>query len=175
MSFEGLVRRARLGDERAWSKLVEEFQRLVYSIPKRAGLSDADCDDIFQATFLALYRNLDRIEDAATLPRWLSVTASREMYRVIRTNSAVSSTETLEDVLAVEEAKAEDLAIESEQAERLHSALGKLGGRCETLLKLLYFDEAAYQEIADRLKIAIGAIGPTRARCLDKLRRLFAG
>lgn len=169
------LRRARLGDERAWNLIVQEFQRLVYSIPKRGGLSDADCDDVFQATFLALYRNLDRIEDAQTLPKWLSVTASREMFRISRLNSTTSNHGDLDNVLATEEARAEELAFAAIQSESLQSALTRLGGRCEALLKMLYFDEKSYQEIVVALKIAIGAIGPTRTRCLDKLRRIYAG
>lgn len=168
------LRRAQMGDERAWNSLVDSFQRLVYSIPKRAGLSDADADDVFQATFLALFRNLDRIEDAQTLPRWLAVTASRESYRLSRMNSNKVASESLEDVVATEEATAQETAERALEAESLQAALVRLGGRCEELLRLLYFDEAAYQEISERLKLAIGAIGPTRARCLDKLRRLFS-
>jgi len=153
---------------------VSEFQRLVYSIPKRAGLSDSDCDDIFQATFLALFRNLDRIEDGQSLPRWLAVTCTREMYRVQRLARPTVGNETLEQIVADEEASAESSALQAVQADELQSALKKLGGRCEQLLRMLYFDESSYQEIVERLKIAIGAIGPTRARCLDKLRRIFA-
>lgn len=174
-NYETWLRRARLGDERAWSLIVSEFQRLVYSIPKRSGFSDADCDDVFQATFVALYKNLDRIEDARTMPKWLAVTASREVYRISRLNASTSTSENLDEVLAVEDAQAEQLAFESIQSESLYAALAKLGGRCERLLKMLYFDERAYQEITEALNIAIGAIGPTRARCLDKLRRIFAG
>ncbi len=168
------IRKSLLGDERAWNSLVAEFQRLVYSIPKRSGLGDSDCDDVFQGTFVALYRHLDRIDDPQTLPRWLATTASRETYRVSRRLSK-QGFENLDEQLAAEDASAETMAIDAVQTEGLHRALAKLGGRCEQLLKLLYFEESAYQEIAERLKIAIGAIGPTRARCLDKLRRLFVG
>lgn len=166
------IRKCRLGDDRAWNSLVAEFQRLVYSIPKRSGLSDTDADDVFQATFLALYRNLDRIDDAQTLPRWLATTASRETYRLARKNKTTGA-ENLDDVIAAEDATAEAMALESVEAEGLHRALEKLGGKCEQLLRLLYFFEAPYQEISERLRIAVGAIGPTRARCLDKLRRIF--
>lgn len=171
--YAAWIRRSRQGDERAWRALVDEFQRLVYSIPKRTGLSDADADDVFQATFLALFRNLDRIDDAQTLPRWLAVTASRESLRIKRVNSRTDADENLEQIIADEEAGAEHLALQAEQRESLGRALVKLGGRCEALLKMLYFDEKPYQEIVTALGIAIGAIGPTRARCLEKLRKIF--
>src|SRR4051812_22415324 len=82
--LDGLLRRCIKGDTSAWGALVDQFQNLVYSIARRYGLNRDDASDVFQVTFQALYRNLDRIEDARTLPKWLSVTASRESLRVKR-------------------------------------------------------------------------------------------
>jgi len=171
------IERARKGDARSWDSIVERYQNLVYSVARRTGVTSADADDIFQTTFLALYRNLDRIENPATLARWLAITASREAIRVKRLQSRYASTDvegpTLEEILADEDATAEQTAIQADEAEYWRYALVKLGGRCEVLLRALYFEEKAYEDIVVELGMPIGAIGPTRARCLDKLRRLY--
>jgi RNA polymerase sigma factor (sigma-70 family) len=171
-----LVSRCRNQDPRAWSELVDRFQNLVYSVARRYGLNEDDAGDVFTATFQALLQNLDRIQVAQTLPRWLAVTASREAMRMRRINSRYASTEdqglTLDDILADEEQSAEENAIQAELGEELRKAVHSLQERCRELLKLLYLsDEMPYQEIAEKLGMPIGAIGPTRGRCLEKLRK----
>lgn len=174
-----LLARCRKGDGRAWSELVDRFQGYVYSIPRRMGLAEDDCADIFQATFIALHRSLDKIGSAASLPKWIGVTASREALRIRRLRNRDPQRETegsddrgLDEILADEEKSAEALAIEACDARTLRLAMSQLGDRCAKLLTALYLeDESAYQEISLRLGIPVGAIGPTRARCLEKLRR----
>ena len=84
-----LLEACKRGDQQAWSRLVEQYSNLVYSVPSRMKLNADDCSDVFQATFLALSSSLDRIEHAVALPKWLAVTASREALRS-RSAGAVS-------------------------------------------------------------------------------------
>lgn len=174
--LERLLDKCRRSDATAWGALVDQFQALVYSIPRRYGLNDDDGADVFQATFQALHRSLDRIESAQTLPKWLSVTASRECLRLKRIASRTVSADgpglSLDEIVADEEASAEANAIEAERAVIVRTRLRELGGRCEELLSLLYLEgEVAYEDISARLSMPMGAIGPTRARCLEKLRK----
>lgn len=176
--LEMWVKRCRRGDARAWNALVDRFQSLVYSIPRRAGLNDADCEDVFQATFLQLYKALDRIESPRTLPKWLSTTASREAYRLKkqrRTDPSVDlSTETLEEIIAQEDASVDAMVEQADEGERLRSGLAELQERCRKLLSMLYMaDDPSYEAIAAELEMPMGSIGPTRARCLDKLRSIL--
>jgi RNA polymerase sigma factor (sigma-70 family) len=139
-------------------------------------LSDDDAGDVFQATFQALYRNLDRIEAAKTLPKWVAVTASRESLRVKRIASKSVAAEDrgidLETLVDLEEQSAESNAIEAERADIVRRMTQELQERCRDLLTMLYLeDDPSYQDISDKLKMPIGAIGPTRARCLEKLRK----
>ncbi|HRF58566.1 MAG TPA: sigma-70 family RNA polymerase sigma factor [Fimbriimonadaceae bacterium] len=177
VEIERLLTRCRAGDRDAWTKLVERLQSTVFGVTRRLGLSEADAADVFQATFIALYRNLDRIDQALTLPRWIAVTATRECYRVRRTYPEATGSadeRTLEDTIAVEQRSAEEIAIESERALVLREGLEQLGGRCRVLLTLLYGEvETSYIEIGAKLGMPIGAIGPTRARCLEKLRKIL--
>jgi RNA polymerase sigma factor (sigma-70 family) len=173
-----LLARCRKGDGRAWSALVDRFQTFVYSVPRRMGLNEDDAADVFQNTFVALHRSLDRLEAAEALPKWLAVTAARESLRTrrIRTRAPVVASEeserSLEEVVASAEASAEEEAVRACDARTVREAILRLQERCAKLLTALYLDlETSYQEISERLGIPVGAIGPTRARCLEKLRR----
>lgn len=176
--LEVLLRGCRRGDARSWNTLVERFQGLVYSIPRRMGLSDDDSSDVFQATFTALFKHVDRIESASTIPKWLSTTASRESFRLIRQrrNQSVIDIEdqTLEDVLKAEDVAVDEQVLKAEMAELISAGLSSISPKCQELLQLLYrADEVSYQDISDQLGMPIGSIGPTRARCLEKLRSVL--
>lgn len=143
----------------------------------RNRLDANDAADVFQTTFLALYRNLDRIESAAALGKWLAVTAARESIRLKRQQSRVVHEDGdgpgLDEILADEDASVEAQAVDGIEAEYWRKAVISLGGRCEQLLSALYFDDKSYEEIVAELGMPIGAIGPTRARCLEKLRKVY--
>lgn len=174
--LDDLVRRCLKKDARAWGQLVDRFQNLVYSVPRRYGLNEDDASDVFQTTFQALLRNLDRIESARTIPKWLAVTAARESLRLKRISAKSVGAEDrgldLDTIVDIEERSAEENAVQAERAEILRRLTNELQDRCRDLLTMLYLeDEPSYQEISDKLGMPIGAIGPTRARCLDKLRK----
>ncbi len=173
-----LVQRCQAGDSDAWDRLVDRFSDFVYSVARRYRLNSDDAADVYQQTFQALHQSLNRIDQPETLPKWLAVTASRISLRVLRIQSRTSplnNGETdLEAVLESEDASAEESALAACEAEELHLALNRLGGRCQSLLQLLYLsDESSYQLASDQLGIPLGAIGPTRARCLEKLKKLL--
>lgn len=173
-----LVRRCQRQDSEAWAQLVDRFSAYVYSIARRHRLNDEDAADVFQNTFLALHRGIDRLEEPETLPKWLAVTASRMSLRAKRVQKKTVSLEaeegSLEDLIASEEATAEQEAASASQALSLRRAVASMKDRCGPLLQMLYFDEdATYQSVSDQLGVPVGAIGPTRARCLEKLRKIL--
>jgi RNA polymerase sigma factor (sigma-70 family) len=174
-----LVRRCQQGDGRAWAKLVDRFSSLVYSIPRRMRLTEDDCADVFQSTFAQLHKSLDRIEQPETLGKWLSVTASRQALRLIRLNRSRQTVDledrSLDEVLADEEAKIDEHVFLSQRAETVRLGMEALKERCRQLLQALYLEsEPSYEEISERLGMPIGSIGPTRARCLEKLRSILS-
>jgi RNA polymerase sigma factor (sigma-70 family) len=158
------------GDQAAWTEMVTRYRRLVYSIPRRYGFDDAASEDVFQEVFVILSRRLGTIRVRTGLAKWLITTTHRVCRGVIRRRRAVSgvSLELLDDATPPLDAIA---AWERQQL--LHTALRRLGGRCERLLTALYLGpvRVRYEAIAEMLDVPVGSIGPTRARCLAKLQR----
>lgn len=178
--IEVLVRKCKMGDSRAWNQLVERFEALVWSSINRVGLEGEDAQDTFQKVFLILYKSLDRIESARSLPKWLATTAAREAIRqrqVSRNKSAQSldEFENLDQMLASEEATAEQIAVAMATADVVRSAVSALPGKCPELLTMLYSEEDfSYEDIKAAMGIPAGSIGPTRARCIERLRKQLA-
>ena len=159
------------GDKRAWDEIVERYGRLVYSIPRRYGMSDADADEVFQNVFLILFRRLRSLEDRERLSAWLITTTHRECWRIGRQSGMVGLDEQIADV---GEPNTED-AVRWEQQHLVRVALETLGGRCEALLQRLFLNGGggSYEDIARELGMKAGSIGPTRARCFRKLERIL--
>ena len=160
-----LLRRCRRRDSEAWNQLVSRYERLVYTVALRNGLSADDAADVTQATFVALVDSLDRIREEEKLPSWLMTVARRQAWRIRNLNRRTTTL----DVAA--EGSIDPFA-DWATTTALHDALATLGGTCRDLLLALYFepDEPSYAEIARRFGRSIGGIGPLRGRCLDKLR-----
>jgi RNA polymerase sigma factor (sigma-70 family) len=170
-----LVTQAKTGDRQAWDALVERYAPLIWSICRRHRLDGADADDVAQSVWLILVDNLRDLRDPAALPGWLATTARRECCRVLRAAQGTLSDGHMLDADVLPDQKAATAEQELLAAERhmaLRQALLELPLECQRLIALLTADPPVpYAEISARLGIPIGSIGPTRRRCLDKLRR----
>jgi RNA polymerase sigma factor (sigma-70 family) len=169
-----LVRRCLAGDEGAWAELVGRYERLVYSIALRCGLGRDDADDVFQVVFTTLFRRLAGLRDQERLSSWLITTAYRESWRVARGRGRAA--EELDEALPDDSTPPADLVADADRDQRVREALARLDARCRELLTALFLDEGepAYATIGTRLGMAVGSIGPTRARCFKKLEVLLA-
>lgn len=158
------------GDPRGWNELVDRFGRLVYSVARRAGLSEPDCEDVFQTVFSALYCNLSAVRDPAALPQWLITTAQRAVWRRRRAERAAAGGAGETWAEAVDERSGAEAA-SLERAQIVDQALRELGGRCEELLRHIFVlpTPASYDQAALRLEMPLNSVGPTRRRCLEKL------
>ncbi|UCC76746.1 MAG: sigma-70 family RNA polymerase sigma factor [Anaerolineales bacterium] len=167
------------GEGWAWNVLVDRYKRLVYSIALRAGLGQEDAADVFQTVFTVLLENLSRIYEPQGLAAWLITTAKRTSWNVLRKRQRDSGDR--EGASVTLSAAEEWLLSEHWEEERwvdqalVGQALERLGGRCKRLLQLLYYDrsEPTYEQISERLRMPLGSIGPTRARCLQKMRTIL--
>lgn len=170
----------RNGDQGAWEELVNRYQRLVYSVPRRGGLTDEQAADVFQHVFASLVEYVDRIEQPERIGAWLVTTARRETWRVGRRERATAPFVRAEpdspdpvEQLPSEEPLPEETLVRLEEQQRVRVAVDALDERCNRLLKLLFYSPAppSYAVIAAELGTSEGSIGPTRARCLQKLKR----
>jgi len=159
------------GHERAWRALVQRYRRLVYSVPSRFRLSGDDSEDVFQHTFLKFHQQLQKGDTPQHCARWLVTVARNESIRVIQFQGR--STDLDETLLGGEEDGSDDRLVALERAHVVHKGLERLRERCRELLTALYIQDEAYSDISTRLSIPLGAIGPTRARCLEQLRKLI--
>jgi RNA polymerase sigma factor (sigma-70 family) len=178
-----LVARCRAGDAAAWALLVQRYQRLVYAVVRRIGLDEHAAADVFQTVFSRLIDHLPRLSQPDRLQAWIVTTAKRETLRarekgrrhVSLTRDDDDDGEALQDNLVDEAPLAEEALSDLQQLHLLRLGMERLDERCRSLLTLVFRDDddhLPYDEVARRLGVPTGSIGPTRSRCLDKLRRL---
>ncbi len=170
-----LVTRAGNGDQEAWDALVERYAPLIWSICRRYQLGGADAEDVGQGVWLHLVDQLDNLRDPAALPGWLATTARRECFRVQRSAgraSAAGQVLDAENISDEQSRTAEQVLLAAERHAALREALAHLPPSGQQLIAMLIEDPPVpYAEISARLGIPVSSIGPTRRRCLDKLRR----
>jgi RNA polymerase sigma factor (sigma-70 family) len=175
-TLSALIARAAKGDQNAWEELVERFAPLVWSICRRYSLERADIDDVAQNVWLRLVERLSTIREPNALPGWLATTTQRECLRLLRVNQRLERRgEWLADEMATALPPAgmiEEEIIKAEWNRALLIAFSQLPLPCHELLLLLMREPPVpYTEISRTLGIPVGGIGPSRARCLAKLRR----
>ncbi|UBU09385.1 RNA polymerase sigma factor [Nonomuraea gerenzanensis] len=169
---EALVIRARAGDQAAWDRLVERYAPMLWSICRSYGLDRRDIDDVAQFVWMRAVEHLSRLRDPERLGSWLATTTKRECVRVRRARHRQDVAESPLDAATVADDRGDDVARALEEAELnavLRAAFAELSPGCQRLLSLL-LREVPYTEIASRLDMAVGSIGPTRSRCLARLR-----
>lgn len=170
-----LVIRAAGGDQGSWDSLVERFASMVLSVARGCGLSPADAADVSQTTWLRFVQHLDRIEQPERVAGWLATTARRESLRVLRMSGRQIPTD-FDEFARVGDAPAaapDSHLLSAERDVALSMIFAQLPPRCQCILRSLARDGAmSYEDLGQLLDMPIGSIGPTRARCLERLRRL---
>ena len=170
-----LVNRARQDDKAAWDELVERFAPLVWSICRRYRLSRSDAEDVSQVVWLRLVEHLSALREPAALPGWIATTAQRECLRLLR----VARQDEPLDQFAGDRGVADEHTVAVEEEVLIHeqyaaarAALAQMPPQCQMLLTMLLQDPPVpYGEISQALDMPVGSIGPSRGRCLDRLRK----
>lgn len=178
---EELVKACRDGDESAWETIVLKYQNLLYSIPRRAGLSSDLASDVLQDVFTTLFEKLANLEKPEYLRAWLVTTTQHKTIHLIQreTRGKPRSIDAEEGDVFFEISDSAPLPDEAlvklERERQIENALERIDERCRRLITMLYLEQnqIPYAEIAQLLNIPLGSIGPTRARCLQKLMKLL--
>lgn len=176
-----LVKRCKKGDQTAWNTLVERYQRLIFAIPRRAGLSEEQAADVFQEVFLTLVEKIDSIEQPERIRSWIVTTAKFKTWAIIRGSKGLYSPETEEEMEAemarIEDKSplADDMLIELEEQHMIRTALKLLEERCQQILSMIYLCDpsASYAEVAAAIGVGETSISPLRSRCLKKLEKVL--
>ena len=172
-----LMSAARQGNEDALGQIVTGLSPLLWQVARAAGLSSGDAEDVLQTVWMRLVAHLEGIHDATALSAWLVTTTKREAWRV----RAVSRRQVPADqesfaALPDERPGSEEQVIVDDQRRALWAAIGRLSERCQELLRIIAFTPRPdYAAVAAALGMPVGSIGPTRGRCLAKLRALLVG
>jgi RNA polymerase sigma factor (sigma-70 family) len=173
-----LVTRAAGDDPDAWNEIVERYSPLVWSICTRFQLSASDREDVGQNVWLLLVEQLGKLREPAALPGWLATTTHRECLRVVTAARKSERVGTgLDDALQfVDNTMIDEEILMAERNAALRAAFAELPPRCQQLLGLLLTGDPpkSYAEISATLQMRVGSIGPNRARCLDRMRKLLA-
>jgi RNA polymerase sigma factor (sigma-70 family) len=169
-----LVRAAGAGDQGAWNSLVDRYSGLVWHIARGHRLGDADASDVAQTVWLRLVESLPRLREPAAVGGWLATTARNESLRLLRRSGReiVGADLGLEATPADDSYSPEAVVEAHERRDLVRRALDHLPLRCQTLLRALAFGpDDSYADISAALDMPVGSIGPTRGRCLDRLRQ----
>ena len=173
----GLVMCAAQGDRHAWERLVDQYSRLLWAMTRDFKLREGDAADVVQATWLRLLEHIDRIEYPERIGSWLATTARHECLRHLAAGKRVIPVQ--DDNVAFSTAvahqpEADERLLADERARAVREALSTLPSRSQRLLELLMADPpVSYTEISEQLGLPIGSIGPTRGRCLERLRPML--
>lgn len=163
------------GDAPAWEALIVRYRRLIFSVPVRFGFGSADAADVFQAVCLKLIEHLHELKDETKVSAWLITTTTRQCIHVKSLKYRESGSDEEFEEPADPGENLEELRILTEQQQTVRDAVEQLSGRCRDLVEMLYFDPRAlsYEDIGQAMGMPVASIGPTRARCLDKLRTIL--
>jgi RNA polymerase sigma factor (sigma-70 family) len=173
---QSLVRDCLHANEEAWALLIDRYKNLIFSIPVKLGFSPDDAADIFQGVCVALVEELPRLREPRALPAWLIQTTSRKCLRWKNESRRYVDAERLQETLADESAKIPGALLEELDREQIvRDAVSELPTDCKRLVELLFYHVPPlnYEDLAAALHMPKGSIGPTRMRCLRKVRRLL--
>ena len=163
------------GEAVALDELVRVMTPVLWHVVRAYRLSAELAEDVVQSTWLSLVRSHSSIQEPAAVGGWLTTTARREAWKVAKTTSRALPVE--DDELArrlPEEDSAEAAVVRREGEDRIWAAVDQLSERCRQLLRIVAFEHRPdYTKIAADLGMPVGSIGPTRGRCLGKLRALI--
>ena len=167
-----LLGAAGAGDGEAWNALVERYARLVWAVARGFALSGADAADVSQTTWLRLVEHLGKVREPDHLGGWLASTARHECLRILRKSGREVVGFDADIDIESGEPTPETVLLDSERNRMLWQSLGEISQRCQVLLRALASaPPPSYQDVSAALGMPVGSIGPTRARCLDHLKR----
>ena len=171
LSDATLIERCLKGEQDAWEAIIRRYQNLIYSVPIRYHFSSQDAADVFQHVCVILLEKLKTLRNSETLSSWLYITTKRQCWKIAKKKKM--ETELQETSDEISDSNSENLVLQHQ----IKTGVDQLSGKCRDLIFALYYADPpySYDQITEKLGIPFGSIGPTRARCLEKLRKMLSG
>ena len=169
-----LLELCKKGNNAAYEELIKRYGAVIYSICVKFGFSEWDCNDTFNEVWLIFIKNLPRIQ-SESVKAWLAKVTENECKNLLRKNKKLTS---LSDENGSQESEfitalPDETIAKIQTANLLRIALNKLSKKCQKLIRLLFYEKLSWKDSAEKLKIPQGSLGPTRKRCLEKMRSIF--
>jgi RNA polymerase sigma factor (sigma-70 family) len=178
-SVADLVSRLKDGREEAWQEFMRGQGKLILVVGSRFGLDPADRDELFQISCIEVFRSIHGLRDPSKLGSWIYTIAYRNAAKIVKSKRKTLLADDIGDGSFLDGVPSDnpspaDIVEQFDESENVKLAMVKLSQPCRGLLEQLYMEDPrpSYEEISRRQKMPIGSIGPTKARCLQKLRRL---
>jgi RNA polymerase sigma factor (sigma-70 family) len=174
-SDANLVAECLKGSQEAWEALINKYKRLIYSIPIKYGASSADAADILQSVYMELFCELSKLQRAESLKSWLMVITSRKCFQWHRQKPLEFTLDNIEEEYPAAVSVSAPEIVEAEKEQLMREGIAQLPPRCRELVRLLFYEQppVPYAEVAQRVGLATGSIGFTRARCLERLHKIL--
>ncbi len=173
-----LVAACRRGEPEAWDEVLERYGRLIWSVSRRLGAREDEAEEVFQRTWIAIVEGIHQLKKADRFASWIAGTTRHQTLRLISEQARHRRASSIDDRTIIGNEPVADEDVEGEltrlqEAATLYDALARLELRCQELLEMLFFEDPApdYREIAEQTGLAVGSIGPIRARCLKRLKQ----
>ena len=175
LSDPELIARCLDGDPDAWEELIAvRYKRLIYSIPNKFRFSPADCDDVFQTIVVKLLEHLGDLKDDSKVSSWLITTTTRYCIQVRSLKQRNVSDDDRIEATPDPAETSEQVHIQTNREQKIRESIQAMSIKCRQLLESLSEDpRPSYEEISQRLGMPVPSIGPTRARCIEKLLALL--
>ena len=174
-----LIARCLRQDSEAWGALMQRYHRLVISITLKFGLVPEDGADIFQSVFMSLFQQLPALRKQDKLSSWIITVTVRECWklrrRMLPSDSLDDPAKSLADEIFDAQALPEETMLALERQQAVWQGVAEMTDPCRELLSELFFrdEPLPYAEISRQLAMPVASIGPTRARCLEKLKTVL--
>ncbi len=166
-----LIENCLKGNQNAWEALIRRYQNLIYSVPIRYHFSAPDAADVFQHVCVTLLEKLKTLRNTQTISSWLYITTKRHCWKIAKKQRMEVELEGEEGI--ADDSKGENLVLQHQ----IKNGVQQLSEKCRELISALYYADPplSYDEITEKFGIPFGSIGPTRARCLERLKKILSG
>jgi RNA polymerase sigma factor (sigma-70 family) len=162
----------RAGDQGGLERLVQLVTPVIWHIVRSYRLERELAEDAVQSTWFALVRYAQQVREPRSILRWLTITARREAWRVAREARREDATEAEKLESASPAVPGPETAVLADRTARvLWRHVAQLSPECQHFLRIIAFGERPnLATLSAQTGRAVGGMGPTRRRCLEKLR-----